>query len=171
MIKTFIFDLGKVIVNFDHSRIVQRIEQFCDFNGDEIYGKIFASTVTHDYDLGKISSLEFFEKVKNLLNLRMNFNEFADTWNSTFDLEPILSEELIKNLSKKYRLLILSDSIKNYAQIWTFALVDTSLKPPLKSNFNLIGLIVSWCLCSPYSDEFSISALKFNAALMSRCCS
>lgn len=110
MIKTFIFDLGKVIVDFDHSRIVARIEQFCDYKSDEIYQIIFSSTVIHDYDLGKISSLQFYEAVKELLNLRMNFAEFADAWNCTFDLESIISEEFIKNLSRKYRLLILSDT-------------------------------------------------------------
>lgn len=110
MIKTLIFDLGKVIVNFDHSRIIQRIEQFCDFNKTEISQKVFATTATQDYEIGKISSLEFFESVKNSLDLRMNFSEFAAAWNCTFDLEPILSEEFIENLANKCRLLILSDT-------------------------------------------------------------
>jgi glucose-1-phosphatase len=110
MIKTLIFDLGKVIVNFDHSRIVQRIEQSCDFKSDEIFKIIFASNTTHDYELGKISSLEFFDEVKKLINLRMSFTEFADAWTCTFDLEPIISEKIIENLSQKYRLLVLSDT-------------------------------------------------------------
>lgn len=110
MIKTLIFDLGKVLVNFDHSRILQRIEKSCDFKRDEIYKIIFTSPAVRDYELGKISSLDFFEEVKTLLNLKMSFTEFADTWNSTFDLEPILPEEFIKSLSEKYRLLVLSDT-------------------------------------------------------------
>lgn len=110
MIKTLIFDLGKVIVNFDHSRIVQRIEQFCDFESDEIFKIIFASTATHDYELGNISSLEFFNEVKKLFNLRMSFAEFADAWTCTFDLEPIISEKFIEILSQKFRLLVLSDT-------------------------------------------------------------
>lgn len=110
MIKTLIFDLGKVIINFDHSRIIQRIEQFCEFNKAEISQKVFATTATQDYEIGKISSLEFFESVKNSLDLRMNFSEFADAWTCTFDLELILSEKFIENLATKYRLLILSDT-------------------------------------------------------------
>jgi len=110
MIKTLIFDLGKVIVQFDHSRIIRRVEQFCDLNEDEISQKVFATTATQDYELGKISSLDFFESVKKSLDLRMNFSEFADAWNCTFDLEPIISEAFIENLANKYRLLILSDT-------------------------------------------------------------
>lgn len=110
MIKTLIFDLGKVIVNFDHSRIIQRIEKSCDLKSEEIYRIVFTSTVVRDYETGKISSLKFFEEVKKLLSLRMTFLEFSDAWNSTFDLEPILSESFIDNLSQKYRLLVLSDT-------------------------------------------------------------
>lgn len=110
MIKTVIFDLGNVIVRFDHSRIVQRIEQFCDLKSDEIYGHFFLSTVVHEYDHGQISSAEFYDKIKQVLNLQMSFAEFSAAWNCTFDLEPILPEELIKSLSEKYRLLILSDT-------------------------------------------------------------
>lgn len=110
MIKTLIFDLGKVIVNFDHSRIIERIEQYCDFKSDEIHQIMFTSNAVQDYEIGRISSLEFFEEVKKLLNLRMTFAEFSDAWICTFDLEPILPEELIKSLSKQYRLLVLSDT-------------------------------------------------------------
>jgi glucose-1-phosphatase len=110
MIKTFIFDLGNVIVRFDHSRIFKRIEQFCDLKSAEIQPIIFASTVVHDYDLGRISSPEFFEQATKLLSLRMTFIEFSDAWNSTFEAESILPDELIERLAEKYRLLILSDT-------------------------------------------------------------
>ncbi len=110
MIKTLIFDLGNVIVRFDHGRIVRRVEQFCDLNGSEIFEQLFASDIVHDYDHGRISSLEFFNRVQKQLNLRMTFDEFSEAWNSTFDLDPILPEEMFTRLSQKYRLLILSDT-------------------------------------------------------------
>jgi glucose-1-phosphatase len=110
MIKTLIFDLGKVIINFDHSRIVRRIEQHCQFNEVEIYQKILTTSATRSYEIGTISSNEFFEQIKQSLDLRMNFAQFSEVWNSTFDLETILSETFIKRLSEKYRLLILSDT-------------------------------------------------------------
>lgn len=110
MIKTFIFDLGNVIVRFEHSRITWRIEQFCEFKADKIYEIILASNLTQDYNLGKISSPDFFAQVKKKLSLQMSFTEFSNIWNSTFDLEPILSKELIESLAKKYSLLVLSDT-------------------------------------------------------------
>lgn len=110
MIKTFIFDLGNVVISYDHNRIVSTVEQHCDYSADEIFNSIFLTQVVQGYDTGRISSVEFFDELKKIFSLRMTFDEFGKSWNSTFDLEPILSEELIKQLSEKYRLLVLSDT-------------------------------------------------------------
>ena len=112
MIKTFIFDLGKVIVPFELDNEMKILEAVCDFPHLEIKEKIFASNEVLLFEKGKISPEEFFDFLKNLLNLRMNFEEFVQAWNSIFSLEPILSENLIERLSKKYRLIILSDTNK-----------------------------------------------------------
>lgn len=110
MIKAFIFDLGNVIISYDQSRVVSTIEQHCDFSADEIFNNIFLTQVVQGYDTGRISSVEFFDELKKIFDLRMTFSEFEKAWNSTFDLAPILSEELIKRLSGKYKLLVLSDT-------------------------------------------------------------
>ena len=110
MIKTLIFDIGKVIVDFDHAKIIQNVVQHCEFNEAEIQQTIFSTDLTKDYELGKISSLEFCEGVKKALNLQMNFAEFDSAWNSTFNLTPILPNEMFEKLSNQYRLLILSDT-------------------------------------------------------------
>jgi len=134
MIKTLIFDLGNVIVRFDHGRIVRRVEQFCDLSGSEIFERMFGSDIVHDYDHGKTSSVEFFDRVRKYLNLRMTFDEFSEAWNSTFDLNPILPEEMFESLSQKYRLLILSDTNELHFEF-------------IKQNFSLLS----------YFDDFVVS--------------
>jgi putative hydrolase of the HAD superfamily len=110
MIKAFIFDLGNVLVSFDHSKIVERLKTVCDLEHEEIFGKAISSALVQDYNLGKISSEEFFAAVNRELSLRMNYEDFCETWNCTFHPEPIIPPELIENLSKKYKLLVLSDT-------------------------------------------------------------
>lgn len=110
MIKTFIFDLGKVIVPFELDNEMKMLEAVCDFSHLEIRQKIFASQEVLLFETGKIAPEEFFDFLKNLLHLRMNFEEFVRAWNSIFSLEPIVPENLIERLSKKYRLVILSDT-------------------------------------------------------------
>ncbi len=110
MIKTLIFDLGKVIVDFDHSKIVEIAAKHCEFDVADIREQLFSSELTKEYELGKISTEQFHKRVRDLLNLQMSLDEFRHAWNATFSLTPILPEKLFDKLSNKYRLLILSDT-------------------------------------------------------------
>ena len=110
MIKTFIFDLGKVIVPFELDNQIKILEAVCDFKHTEIKKKILAAEALSLFETGKISAEDLFANLKKELGLRMNFDEFVAAWNSIFSLEPIISENFIEKLSKKYRLIILSDT-------------------------------------------------------------
>jgi putative hydrolase of the HAD superfamily len=110
MIKTIIFDLGNVIVSFDHRKISKRLEAFCGQTSDVIFGKAVAGALVQEYNLGRISTGEFFAAVNRELDLRIGYEDFYAAWNCTFLPEPIISERLVKMLSEKYRLLILSDT-------------------------------------------------------------
>ena len=110
MIKTFIFDLGNVIVSFDHNKTADRLASVCQHESEVIFGKAIASPLVKQYNLGKITSEEFFEAVSRELGLRMDFADFSQAWNCTFAAEPLVSEQLIKTLADKYKLLLLSDT-------------------------------------------------------------
>jgi glucose-1-phosphatase len=110
MIKTFIFDLGNVIVPFELDNGVKILESFCDIGHVEIREKIFASVEIRLFETGKISPEEFFEHFSSLLSLQIRYEDFVGAWNSIFSLEPLISENLIKKLATKYRLIILSDT-------------------------------------------------------------
>ncbi len=110
MIKTLIFDLGKVIVPFELDNQMKILETVGDFKSVEIRAKIFAFEELMLFETGVISAAELFEVLKRTLGLRMNFAGFVTAWNSIFSPEPIISETLIEKLSRKYRLIILSDT-------------------------------------------------------------
>src|SRR5688572_6514867 len=110
MIKTIIFDLGNVIVAFDHRKISKRLEAATAHAGDVIYAKAVTGELVQEYNLGKISTDEFLAAVNQELNMQVCYEDFYDAWNCTFLPEPIISERLVKKLSEKYKLLILSDT-------------------------------------------------------------
>ena len=110
MIKSIIFDVGKVIVPFELDNAMKNLETYCDLSSTDIRGKIFGSREILLFESGKISASEFFDSVKTSINLRMNFDEFVTAWNSIFIFESIISDDLIKSLSEDYRLIILSDT-------------------------------------------------------------
>lgn len=110
MIKTFIFDLGKVIVSYDHDRGLQILEEHCGISVNDLRPKIYASVELNLYQTGRISSMEFYEHLKNILGFKFDFEEFARIWNHTFTLTPLIEESFIESLAGKFRLLILSDT-------------------------------------------------------------
>lgn len=110
MIKTFIFDLGNVIVPFEADSKIKSLQEFTRLKPEDVHEKVLLSEELRLFETGKISSLEVFEFVKKTLDSEMSFEQFIENWNGIFILEPILSEDFIGKLSKKYKLLILSDT-------------------------------------------------------------
>lgn len=110
MIKTIIFDLGNVLVSFDHRKTSKRLAGVFNHADDIIYEKAVSSEIVKDYNLGRISTAEFIAAVNRELGGQIGFEDFFDAWNCTFFSQPIVSEQFIESLSKKYKLLILSDT-------------------------------------------------------------
>ena len=86
MIEAVVFDLGNVLVDFDHTIAAKRISRFCDKSPQEIFDLFFDSCVTRLFEEGKISSGDFFLKVKEALNLRLSYEAFVPIWNEIFFL-------------------------------------------------------------------------------------
>ena len=77
-------DLGNVLINFDHRIAVKKILPCTLKNEQEVYQLFFDSALTKEYEEGKISSIEFFKGVKNLVGLDMGYNEFLPIWDNIF---------------------------------------------------------------------------------------
>lgn len=108
--KTIIFDLGKVIVPFEVELRISSLKEITTLTAEDVNEKILLSVEGRSYEEGKLSSAEFYEFVAKTLESKMSFEKFSEVWNSIFMLEPILDESLIEELSRKYKLLILSDT-------------------------------------------------------------
>ena len=110
-IKAIIFDLGNVLIDFDHRIAAKKLSKLTDKTGEEIYNLFFDSPATHDFESGKISPESFFSKVKATLNLNMSYNEFVPVWNEIF----FFSEKnlqvfnIASELKKRYRMALLSN--------------------------------------------------------------
>lgn len=102
--------MGKVLIPFDHEKGLRILENQCGFSRDDIRSKIFASRELTLYQTGKISSEEFFREITRIINLEIDFAEFSRIWNHSFTFAPIIDEAIIESLSKRFRMLILSDT-------------------------------------------------------------
>ncbi len=116
MYRVFVFDLGKVIIPFDHSVIAERLIEHSirkeiysvEAINSFLYG---ANGIEHLYEEGRITTSEFINRIKKRLSLEIQDDEFRDIFNSIFfDAYPDV-ERIIKDIgSKKLPLILLSNT-------------------------------------------------------------
>ena len=110
MIDVIVFDLGGVIVNgnfksplgmlFDNSgTVINKTKDKSNF-----------SNLLRFYDMGKISVADFHEKINDHLDIELSFDEFISASNEAIEAGDDGIEEIVRSLSKKYQLAILSNT-------------------------------------------------------------
>lgn len=110
-IKAIIFDLGNVLVDFNHRIAAKRASSFTDKSPDEIFNLFFDSDLTCLFEEGKISPKEFFLKTKEILNLKLDYDKFLPIWNEIFFLteENLKVYNLANQLKDYYKIALLSN--------------------------------------------------------------
>jgi putative hydrolase of the HAD superfamily len=110
VIKTVIFDLGKVLIPFDFSRGYSAMEQFCDYPAAEIPKRIAATDLVHRFETGLVEPRDFVEQLSRTLGLRATYDQFCEIWSSIFLPETLVPESLLAGIGARYRLLVLSNT-------------------------------------------------------------
>lgn len=108
-IKAVIFDLGKVVVNFDHMTACKNLSRHCPFDEHQIFCKIFESGLEADFDTGKIDEQRFCESIISEIKTDLSVRAIRRIWTSIFSLNPGM-DHLIGSLKDRYRLLCLSNT-------------------------------------------------------------
>lgn len=110
MIKTVIFDLGKVLIPFDFSRGYRAMEKLCDYPAAEIRQRIAATDLVHRFETGLVEPLDFVEQLSRQLDLRVTYQQFCDIWSSIFLQDELVPESLLAGIGERYRMLVLSNT-------------------------------------------------------------
>ena len=110
-IKILLFDLGRVLVDFDHLRSAQRIAAFCSKTPRQIYDLFFESGATIAFEAGKITPEDFYLQVKQMLDLKLSYDSFEPIWNDIFFLSAKNRSVfgLVNNLRVNYKIALLSN--------------------------------------------------------------
>ena len=59
-ITTLIFDLGQVIVSFDHMELCRRASKHSHYEPEEIFARIFHSGLMHRFETGSLTPDAFY---------------------------------------------------------------------------------------------------------------
>jgi len=110
MIQVIYFDLGKVIIDFDHSRAAQELLKVTPLSLKEAMAVLSDGELISEYETGRLSSQEHYRKVCRRLQMEVSIEKFGELWGSMFLPEPLVSESFLQALKKRYRLMLLSNT-------------------------------------------------------------
>ena len=112
-IKNEIFDLGKVLINFDFSSFWVSIgAEKCERFLDEAQEPILL------FEAGKISRQRFYNEVRKIYNFNMNMQDFEEIWCNVFS-EKSQMIEMAKKINRKYEIFIFSNTDEiHFPFIW-----------------------------------------------------
>lgn len=108
--KIIIFDLGGVVLNFNHFLICEKLSEISHIPVHKIYKFIFNNGLDKKYDKGKITSNDFYKSIIDFLKINFSFNKFRNIWSNIFE-ENFETINILKELKeKKYKILLLSNT-------------------------------------------------------------
>jgi len=91
MIRAVVFDLGKVLVDFDYRIAVRRLAAHSKKPIEAIDQLLHLTPLLMDYETGLINSREFYDRVRQETGFSGSFEEFADAFGDIFvAIEPMV---------------------------------------------------------------------------------
>lgn len=109
-IDSIIFDLGGVIFNLCHANTIEAFSNLCELDSNQLISKFFQSSLFDEYEMGRISSSEFREGIRSLLNVNCSDQEIDDAWNAMLLGIPKERVELLKTLRDQKPIFLLSNT-------------------------------------------------------------
>ena len=110
MLKTLIFDMGKVIIPFDFKRGYDRMAPHCSYAPDQIPERLRTCDLVYRFESGEVDPQTFVKELCGILDLNCSFEEFREIWGSVFLPETLIPEDMLASLRGRYRLLLLSNT-------------------------------------------------------------
>jgi glucose-1-phosphatase len=109
-IEAIIFDIGRVIINLDPSRAIATIGGGSRLAPDKLWRAVQADPLWLGWQEGRVTPRQWYKNLIARFHTPISFDEFRNAWNSVLVPKPILPEELFKQLAKKCRLVLLSNT-------------------------------------------------------------
>jgi glucose-1-phosphatase len=157
MIKLFVFDVGNVVLPFEHRQIpvklLKRARGKIVPSPHELFSFLFdmEDGLVNPYEEGLMSSIEFFTNIRDRYDLEISFEEFRGIWNPIFRNNPDVDEAIRYLKLKGLPLFLLSNTnelhfahiIKNYPIVHSFdewiLSFEVGAKKPKRRIFDVVS--------------------------------
>ena len=114
-IEVILYDLGNVILPFNHFQIAEKLSRFSQEKEFQDPSTLFSylfdfeNGAVNGYEVGRVSSLEFFQSLRKILHLSLSFGEFVPIWNEIFTENREVSQ-IILSQKGRWKLGLLSNT-------------------------------------------------------------
>ena len=108
-IDTLIFDFGGVIINLDYSKPVDEFKKLGILNSKKLYSKKEQTKLFDSLECGQISDENFLNEIRKKSNTN-DLELIKKAWNSILLNIPEERVHLLKKLSLKYKIYLLSNT-------------------------------------------------------------
>jgi glucose-1-phosphatase len=103
------FDLGNVLIPFDHMKACRAIGAIFSLDPQYVYERIFEGSIVPAFDLGNLSPSGFTQACSDALKVNLNEDELIDAWTNIFSHDPEM-EKLIEELAENADLCLISNT-------------------------------------------------------------
>ena len=110
MIKTFLFDLGNVLVNFSHERMFRQIGQLCGRSAAETKSLLLEGDLFLDFECGRLTEEEFADRLGRRVGTRLDPEELYRAGSDIFEANAKMPPILAGLRDEGYRLVLLSNT-------------------------------------------------------------
>ena len=108
-IKNILFDLGGILYHIDYNLTVNAFENLGIKEFDKHFSQQQQNQLFDNLETGKISNADFFCEMQKLLP-NCSKSQITEAWNALLIGMPQENVQLLKELSKKYQLFLLSNT-------------------------------------------------------------
>lgn len=110
MIKTVIFDLGRVLIPFDFMRGYLRMQALSGLEPAEIRARLAKDELVRRFESGFIENHAFVDEVASRLGVDLDYEGFREIWGSIFLPETLIPETVVEGIRRNHRTVLLSNT-------------------------------------------------------------
>lgn len=110
MIRTFLFDMGNVLLHFSHDRMCQQMGALCHKSGDDLRRLLLDSGVQWEFERGLMTAEEFHQRFQEMVGTQVDFPELIVAASDIFEVNRPMLAILDSLKSQQYRLVLFSNT-------------------------------------------------------------
>lgn len=110
MIRTFLFDMGNVLVHFCHDRMCHQLAAVCHTGTDQMQKVLFEEGLLADFECGRISESDLHRKLEARFDRSLHLDELIRAGSDIFQLNESIVPVIDGLKSNGYRLVLLSNT-------------------------------------------------------------